>query len=79
MAAFIALERVLGCQASDIVCSFLYRSQTVAATCAEDGSDVANLADITDADMQTHAGFIWKDSLEMNALYLAQVHGFNGI
>ena len=75
MAAFIALERVLGAHSSDIIASFLHRSQTAAATCAEDASDIANLAEITDADMQAHAGFIWKDSLEMMTLYLARAHG----
>ena len=75
----MALERVLGSQASDIVSSFLYRSQTEAATCAEDGSDVANLAEITDADTEfVPTGFISQDSLEMTALYLVHLNE-NGI
>ena len=65
MSAFIAFGRILGEAASDIISSFLYRSQTVAGTCGENINDVANLADIKDSDVLFRiTGDCYVESLE---------------
>ena len=48
MAAFVALGNALTEEVADTITSFLYRSQTVVATCDTDASDIANLADVSD-------------------------------
>lgn len=46
MAAFIVFEHTLGDHVANIVSSFLYRSQTVAASFGTDANDIANLEDL---------------------------------
>ena len=69
MAAFIALGKTLGDHASDIISSFLYRSQTVVGTCATDASDIATLSGLGDIDeLAEQPVFCYGGSLEIIAM-----------